>query len=274
MTVRLHKRKFPVRPADYASVTETPSIRLTREALAMQASRYAFAATMCPGKDVLEVACGAGSGLGNFGRANAGRVIGGDYTESLVVQAARYYRGRFNVLRLDAQALPFRSETFDLIVLFEAIYYLREPSAFYSEASRVLRPHGQVVTSMINAEWRDHNPSPLSTHYPSAKELGRSLSEHGFESRLYGGFRIGAEGGKRRLVSAMKRTAISFGLMPKTMKGKEWLKRIFLGALEHAPCELKGAEQAYDSPHQLYDLAESSRFKVIYAVAQKGGGKA
>ena len=223
---------------------------------------------------MLEVACGGGSGLGNLGSANAKRVTGGDYTESLVVQAARHYRGRVNILRLDAQVLPFRSESFDLIILFEAIYYLIEPSAFYLEASRVLRRHGELVMCMINSEWRDHNPSPFSTYYPSARELNGSLRKNGFESQLYGGFRIDAEGWRRRLVSSIKRTAISLGLIPQTMKGKEWLKRIFLGALEHAPYELKGVEQAYDRPQPLHDFGAASQFKVIYAVAQKSSGKA
>jgi SAM-dependent methyltransferase len=268
------KRAELSRVPDYASVTETPSIRITHEAMAMQASRYAFAASLCAGKDVLEVACGAGSGLGNFARAGAAKVIGGDCTENLVVHAARHYRGRLNMLRLDAQALPFRSQSFDLIVLFEAIYYLRNPSAFFIEANRVLRPDGQAVICMINCEGRSHNPSPFSTHYPSAKELARSLSVGGFECQLYGGFRIDAKRDGPRLVSGLKRAAISLGLIPKTMKGKERLKRIFLGPLEYAPRELGVAEEAPESPQILHNLEDSSRFKVIYAVGQKRGGNA
>jgi SAM-dependent methyltransferase len=265
------KRAALSRVPDYTSVTETPSIRITREAMAMQASRYAFAASLCEGKDVLEVACGAGSGLGNFARAGAASVIGGDYTENLVVHAARHYRGRLNMLRLDAQALPFRSQSFDLIVLFEAIYYLRNPSAFFIEANRVLRPHGQAVICTINSEWRSHNPSPFSTHYPSAKELAHSLSVSGFETHLYGGFRIDGKKDGPRLVSGLKRAAISLGLIPKTMKAKERLKRIFLGPLEYAPRELEATDQGFESPYPLLNLADASRFKVIYAVGQRGG---
>lgn len=268
------KRVAVSRVADYTSVTETPSIRITHEALAMQASRYAFAAKMCAGKDVLEVACGAGSGLGNFARAGAVRVIGGDYTEHLVLQAAQHYRSRVNMLRLDAESLPFENQSFDLIVMFEAIYYLRDPSTFFAEASRVLRSSGQLIISTINSEWRDFNPSPLSTYYLSAKELTSALSGVGFESRLYGAFRTDAKGGRPRLVMGLKRAAISLGLIPKTMKGKERLKRIFLGPLEYPPRELGSLERAFDVPRPLLNFTDSFRFKVIYVVGQKHSGNA
>ena len=153
---------------DYASVTETPSIRITREAMAMQASRYAFAASLCAGKDVLEVACGTGSGLGNFARAGATSVIGGDYTENLVVHAARHYRGRLNMLRLDAQALPFRSQSFDLIVLFEAIYYLRNPSLSSSKPAEFcgLMAKRLYARSILNGEATTRVPSALTIQAP------------------------------------------------------------------------------------------------------------
>ena len=48
---------------NYATVTETPGNRVTRDAIAMMYTRYAFAARYCEGKQVLEVGCGAGPGL-------------------------------------------------------------------------------------------------------------------------------------------------------------------------------------------------------------------
>jgi len=49
---------------DYTTVTEMPGLKASREQLAMLYTRYAFAAKFCDGKDVLEVGCGAGQGLG------------------------------------------------------------------------------------------------------------------------------------------------------------------------------------------------------------------
>ena len=72
-------------------------------------------------------------------------------------------------------------------------------------------------------------------------------------------------------MSGLKRAAISLGLIPKTMKAKERLKRIFLGPLEYAPRELEATDQGFESPYPLLNLADASLFKVIYAVGQRGG---
>lgn len=52
---------------DYSTVTELPGGNATKEQLARMFHRYCFAANFCRGKDVLEVACGAGQGVRLFG---------------------------------------------------------------------------------------------------------------------------------------------------------------------------------------------------------------
>ncbi|MGH2400581.1 MAG: class I SAM-dependent methyltransferase, partial [bacterium] len=103
----------------YTTVTEVPGSGATREQLAMLYTRYHFAATHCAGKDVLEVACGPGIGLGYLGRS-ARVVVGGDYDETMLQTAHAHYRDRARVLRLDAHTLPFAGRAFDVIILFEA----------------------------------------------------------------------------------------------------------------------------------------------------------
>jgi SAM-dependent methyltransferase len=254
---------------NYTTVTETPSTRLTREALAMQLSRYGFAARLCRGKDVLEIGCGSGLGLGYLVREGARTVIGGDYTEDLLVQAAHYYNGRAKMIRLDAHSLPFRIDSLDLIIVFETIYYLKNADTFLTEARRVLRSSGQIAISTINREWRDFNPSPFSIRYLSAKELAHTLELNQFQPCLYGGFRITPIGYWSLIVSTLKRMAVSLELIPKTMKGKEYLKRIFLGPLKCPPHELGPTPEVCQSLEPLSDLTNTSQFKVIYAVAEK-----
>jgi len=62
---------------DYTSVTEIAGSKVSNEQLLRMAHRYHFAAGFCAGKDVLEVACGAGVGLGYLAKF-AKRVVGGD----------------------------------------------------------------------------------------------------------------------------------------------------------------------------------------------------
>ena len=107
---------------DYTGVTEVPGSRVTREQLARMYNRYFFAFQFCEGKDVLEVACGAGQGLGLLAR-RARKLVGGDYTENLIDVAWKHYGGRIPLVRFDAHTLPFREESFDVVIFYEAIYY-------------------------------------------------------------------------------------------------------------------------------------------------------
>jgi SAM-dependent methyltransferase len=254
---------------DYSGVTEVAGTRVTHEALSMLYTRYAFGATLAKGRDVLEVACGGGAGLGYLAK-NARRVIGGDYTAPLLARAARYYQGEIPLLRLDAHALPFRSGSFGAVLLYEALYYLVEPDRFIAEAGRVLRPPGCLVISTVNPEWSDFNPSPLSTRYLSGRELVSLLSEHGFLTEIFGAFPVIRASAKERAVSAMRRAAVRLHLIPSSMKGKELLKRLFLGRLVAFPLEVTDAMAPYCSPAHLRANAAPIRdFKVLFAVGQR-----
>ena len=260
---------------DYGIVTEQPGIRVSREAVEMMLSRYRFAAELADDKDVLEVACGAGQGLGYLAR-RARSVVGGDTTASLLRQVRATYGDAIPAVRLDAHHLPFRDDSFDLVLLNEAIYYLAEPDRFLKECARVLRPGGRVLIVTINREWKDFNPSPFSTRYPSACELGEWLEEAGFRARLWGAFEVAEEGLRSRGVSLIKRSAVRLGVIPKSMKGKTLLKRLFLGRLSEYPAVVDDDCAEYVEPRPIDPAGSRSQipaprytvpqYKVLYAV--------
>ena len=252
---------------DYLIVTETPETLGTSEALSMAFTRYWYAAGRCAGKDVLEVACGAGQGLGCLARLGR-RVIGGDYSQNLIRIARRHYQARIPLVCLDANALPFKPRSFDVVILFEAIYYLASPERFLQQCAAVLRTGGRVLLCTVNREWKDFNPSPFHTRYFSAAELSSLLARHGFAAEIQGAFLVPGESLGTRLVSLLKRTAILLGLMPRTMKGKAWLKRIFLGPLTAMPAELHDGIAQYDEPKPLSDASQASRFKILFAAGE------
>src|SRR5574340_14430 len=142
LEVRLSSAAIPRQaPIDYSDVTELPGGRASREQLSRLRHRYRTAAPYCVGKDVLEVGCGAGQGLGYLAK-QARRMVGGDYTHANLRRAREYYGEHARLVRLDAHELPFPDASFDVLLLFEAIYYLRTPDEFLAESRRVLRNRG------------------------------------------------------------------------------------------------------------------------------------
>lgn len=249
----------------YVPVTEVPGSGATPEQFHMLATRYWLAADLTVGRDVLEVACGPGIGLGYLARG-ARSVVGGDVDERLLRAAKRHYGRRISLLRLDAQVLPFADRSFDAVILFEALYYLAEPARFLSEARRVLRPAGMLLLSTVNKDWRGFNPSPYSTQYFSAGELRSLLESSGFAVELRGGFPSAAPTLAGRVVALVREGAVRLHLIPATMRGKERLKRLVYGPLSALPAELQNGPAALVVP--LPGDMPASGFKVLYAVGR------
>lgn len=250
----------------YVPVTELPGSGATEEQLLMLAARYRLAAELTTGGDVLEVACGPGIGLGYVAR-KARSVVGGDVDERLLQAAHRHYGGRIPLLRLDAQALPFAGRAFDAVILFEALYYLHEPERFLAETRRVLRPGGMLLISTVNREWRGFNPSPHSARYFSASELRALLEAQGFAADLLGGFPPAAPTRRAQALALARDTAVRLRLIPRTMHGKEVLKRLVYGRLTPLPPELSNGP-APPRPVPLPAGGSVPDFKIIYAVGR------
>lgn len=252
---------------DYTTVTEIPGLHASMQQIQMLYERYRFALQFCEDKQVLEVGCGAGLGL-PYLAGKAHRVVGGDCTENVLRLSKKNHGGRIPLLRLDAQTLPFCDRSFDVIILYEAIYYLSSAAQFLMESHRVLREEGILLICSVNKECRDFHPSPFSVCYYSANELLRLLREHSFQVKIFGGFPTENGSSWRKLfVSILKRMAVTLHLMPRTMKGKEFLKRIFFGKLVPLPVEVKDGMAKPSLPVPLAVNGSDPYYKIIYAVA-------
>ena len=230
-------------------------------------TRYYMASQFCTGKDILEVACGAGQGLGYLGR-RAKKVIGGDYTEHIMRIAKEQDISRSVLLRFDAHTLPFKGSCFDLVILFEAIYYFIRPEQVLEECRRLLRKDGVLLICTANKDWHEFNSSPHSVRYFSAHELFGLLKEYYFDAELFGAFPVTARTAKDRIIAALRRMAVALHLIPKTMEGKAILKRLFYGKLSRLPAHV---EDGMAEAHPLVRIATDcpdSQYKVLYAVAR------
>jgi SAM-dependent methyltransferase len=253
---------------DFSSVTELAGDEVTQEQIERLAHRYLWAGTYCDGRDVLEVACGPGQGLGYLA-ARAQRLWAGDLTSRLVRDAHGHYGDRVALLELDAQRLPFSEASLDVVILFEAIYYLPSAAAFVAECRRVLRPGGQVLIASANPDLWDFNPSPHSVGYYGVAELGRLFAAAGFAYRFFGHLPVDAVSLRQRLFRPLKKAASALGLIPKSMAGKKLLKRLVFGGLVVMPAEIGPETSLYAPPVPLPSEQPNRRFKVIYAAAAK-----
>jgi ubiquinone/menaquinone biosynthesis C-methylase UbiE len=254
---------------NYLTVTELPGYKASKEQIERLYHRYHFAHAFCRDNHVLEVACGAGMGLGYLEKV-AKKVVGGDIDENILKFAKNQYkeRNKIELKKIDAHELRFPDKSFDVVILYEAIYYLAQPERFIEEAFRVLRKDGVLLICSVNKDWAEFNPSPFSTRYFSALELYQLLNHNFSAINLYGAFPARLDTLKRKILSLTKRVTVRLHLMPKTMKGKEFFKRIFFGNLLSIPSEIEEGMSEYLVPVPIPVDSPNSSYKVIYAVAR------
>jgi len=253
--------------ADYSQVTELSGVRGSRAQLARMCQRYYFAGQYCEGKEVLEIACGAGQGLGYLAR-RARRVVGVDIDERVLSLARSHYGSRIEIRQMDGQGLDFPDQSFDVVVHFEAIYYLQRPDQFASEVRRVLRSGGVLVVCSANKDLPDFNPSPFSHQYFGPPELVALLRPHGFAVECFGADAVGPLSLRGHALRMLKRAAVQLDLIPKTMRGKELLKRVVFGSLVELPNEIPDA-QPMDRPEPIPAVRPDTEHRVLFAVARR-----
>jgi len=165
--------------------------------------RYAWAAGLVGGLDVLDCACGEGYGS-RLLATGAASVTGLDIDADTVEHARRRYAGdgvRFECA--SALALPFGDACFDAVVSFETLEHLAEHDQLLAEFRRVLRPGGFVLLSSpdrrtysdesgfdnqfhVRELYRDELEALLERHFPSYRLYGQKLMFHSLLWRLDG----------------------------------------------------------------------------------------
>jgi SAM-dependent methyltransferase len=250
-------------------VTELAGTQISDEQLERMSHRYHWAALHCSGKDVLEAACGSGPGLGILSRV-AASLEAGDYSSEILQLARNHYAGRVRLSQFDAQSLPFPDASKDVIILFEAIYYVPDAARFVSECRRVLRPGGKVLIATANKDLSDFNPSPFSYQYYGVAELTQLFQSHAFNVESFGYLPVGSVSWRQKVLRPIKRLAVTLHLVPKTMTGKKLLKRLVFGQLVSMPSELPTRSDAITPPVRL-GVGPDLVHKVIYCCATLRG---
>lgn len=255
---------------NYSIITELPGYKASEEQFQRFCNRYYFASQFCNNKEILEVACGSGQGLGHLAK-KATKVVGGDVDENVLKYAQKQYKDRKNIelTLFDAHKIPFNDNSFDVVIIFEAIYYLKNFKKFLEETKRVLRKNGLLIISTANKSWSDFNKSAFSYKYYTVPELFDILKENDFKDiNFFGDSPVSEKGIKDKIISLIKKTAVKLNLIPKSMKGKSFFKRIFLGKLINLPNEITENMIEYIPPKPISSEKICKNYKIIFVTAR------
>jgi SAM-dependent methyltransferase len=230
--------------------------------------RYGWARGYCIGKDVHELACGTAQGAGLLA-AVARSFTASDGSQPMLDLAAKHYGTRIKLVQLDAQRLQLPEASLDVLVMFEALYYLPDAPAFFRRAFKVLRPGGMLLIATANKDLYDFNPSPYSHDYLGVVELAQQLGEAGFGCELLGDTPIAEVSSVQKLLRPVKNLASKLGLIPKSMGAKQLLKRLVFGKLVAMPAEIAYTPAGTGKHTALNPGVPDLGHKVIFCAARK-----
>jgi ubiquinone/menaquinone biosynthesis C-methylase UbiE len=107
-------------------------------------------AVLSPDQEVLESGCGTGIislGIAPFVKS----VVATDISPQMIAVAKSKAENlsianvEFRVC--DGYSLPYDSQAFDVVLLFNVLHFVKEPAALLHEAHRLLRPSGYLVSA-------------------------------------------------------------------------------------------------------------------------------
>jgi demethylmenaquinone methyltransferase/2-methoxy-6-polyprenyl-1,4-benzoquinol methylase len=103
-----------------------------------------------PGDTVLDVATGTAAVAIALAQRRGCRVVGLDQSEEMLAEggrriAAAGLEDRIELVRGEAERLPFEDESFDALTFTYLLRYVEEPQATMTELARVVRPGGTIA---------------------------------------------------------------------------------------------------------------------------------
>ena len=164
--------------------------------LARHQAAYEHARVLVRGGCVLDLGCGAGYGTARLAGAGAS-VIGID---RIAPDPGSRVAG-VHFARADLHGIPLRANSFDLVVSFQVIEHLVDPTGYLAAIAELLRGGGLAMVSTPNVAMSD-GVNPYHVHEYRADELAATLRRHFGSVELLG---VGTSDGVRRELEARSR---------------------------------------------------------------------
>src|SRR5690349_12263121 len=126
----------PLVPERIDPATESSGI------VAYHLAKYSYAGSLASGKRVLDVACGVGYGtafIAERSRLAVGIEIA---TAGIAIARGRYLKSNCHFVQANAEQLPLREGSFDIVLCFEGIEHFQDPAKHLHEVTRVMKNDG------------------------------------------------------------------------------------------------------------------------------------
>ena len=137
--------------------------------------------TVIRGKEVLEIATGPGL-LAKHVAPVARRMVATDYSEGMIREAMKGERPANLTFEVaDATALPYADDSFDAVLIANALHVMPEPEKALSEIDRVLRLGGVLIAP----NFVEHRGGFVSRVWSGILKIAGIRFEHQWSGREY-----------------------------------------------------------------------------------------
>ncbi len=132
-------------------------------------------------KDVLEIATGPGL-LAKHVAPYARKIIATDYSDGMIAEARKgTYSGNLVFEKADAAELPYQDDSFDVVIIANALHIVPDPKKVLKEIDRVLKPDGLLIAP----NFVEHKGTILSRIWSFILLIAGVRFEHQWSSEEY-----------------------------------------------------------------------------------------
>jgi len=133
------------------------------------------------GREVLELATGPGL-LAKHVAYAAKRMVATDYAEGMIREAKKgTYSSNLTFEVADATALPYQDNSFDVVLIANALHIMPSPETALREIRRVLRPGGILIAP----NFVEHKKGAVSRIWSGILQLAGISFEHQWSEKEY-----------------------------------------------------------------------------------------